>query len=406
VEYTLGWLCENTGDRRSAMKHFKRAAALSSDYCFPSRLEEIAVLETAMRLNPADAKAPYYLGNLLYDRRRHGEAIALWEKSARLDSGFSVIWRNLGIGYFNIRKNSAKARAAYDRAFKSNPRDARLLYERDQLWKRLGEKPARRLRELEKYPGLVSQRDDLSVELCALLNQTGRHDEALRLLSKRNFQPWEGGEGGPLGQHVRARLALGRENSQSPIADSQSLKDAAGHFEAALTAPMNLGEAKHLLANQSDVHYWAGVAHDLLNDKSKARQHWLAAATFKGDFQSMSVRAFSEMTYYSALAWERLGKKAKAKQLLRELLDYARKLQRTPAKIDYFATSLPTMLLFDDDLKFRQETTALFLQAQAWIGLGGKPKARSLLQKVLQRDPNHALAADLFSEHFQRKGHS
>ena len=39
-----------------------------------------------------------------------------------------------------------------------------MLYERDQLWKRLGEKPAKRLHELEKYPEMVRQRDDLSVE--------------------------------------------------------------------------------------------------------------------------------------------------------------------------------------------------------------------------------------------------
>jgi len=53
------------------------------------------------------------------------------------------------------------------------------------------------------------------------------------------------------------------------------------------------------------------------------------------------------------------------------------------------------MLLFDDDLQFRQETTALFLQAQAQLGLGNKAAAKSLLQTVLRRDPNHALAADL-----------
>ena len=52
------------------------------------------------------------------------------------------------------------------------------------------------------------------------------------------------------------------------------------------------------------------------------------------------------------------------------------------------------MLLFDDDLQFRQETTALFLQAQAQLGLGKKARAKSLLQTVLRRDPNHALAAD------------
>ena len=37
----------------------------------------------------------------------------------------------------------ARRAPAYDRAFRANPADARLLYERDQLWKRLGEKPAR-----------------------------------------------------------------------------------------------------------------------------------------------------------------------------------------------------------------------------------------------------------------------
>jgi tetratricopeptide (TPR) repeat protein len=393
VQYTLGWLETRRGKQNAALSHFRRAVRLSPDYCFPSRLEEIAILETAIKANPADARAPYYLGNLLYDRRRHEEAIALWERSARLDPGFSVVWRNLGIGYFNIEHRPAKARAAYERAFKANPKDARLLYERDQLWKRLGDRPQKRLHELARHPALVRQRDDLSVELGALLNQTGRHDEARELIAGRQFQPWEGGEGGALGQHVRARLALGRRALER--------KDCAGArecFEQALASPRNLSEARHLLANQSDIHYWLGCACAALGETGTARRHWSAAATFKGDFQEMRVRAFSEMTYYSALALEKLGQRAEARGLLRELLAYGRTLQKTPAKIDYFATSLPTMLLFEDDLQFRQETTALFLQGQALLGLGRVKEAKSRLETVLKRDPNHALAADLLSE--------
>jgi hypothetical protein len=56
------------------------------------------------------------------------------------------------------------------------------------------------------------------------------------------------------------------------------------------------------------------------------------------------------------------------------------------------------MLLFNEDLQFRQETGALFLQAQAQLGLGQKAAARRLLATVLARDPNHALAADLVGE--------
>jgi tetratricopeptide (TPR) repeat protein len=392
VHYTLGWLYELTGDGKQARASFKRAAALPGDYCFPARLEEIAILEAAMRANPRDAMAPYYLGNLLYDRRRHREAIQCWEKSAKLNPKFSIVWRNLGIGCFNVSKQPLKARAAYDRAFAANPRDARLLFERDQLWKRLGESPDKRLRMLEKHPDLVALRDDLNVELCALYNQTGQPEKALARLRARNFQPWEGGEGGPLGQWVRSHLALGRITLQNGETGA-----AISHFHDALQSPFNLGEAKHLLANQSDIHYWLGLALESAGDLATAREHWDIAANFKGDFQEMRVRAFSEMTCYSALALVKLRKKAQAQKLFRNLLSFAREMQKSTAKIDYFATSLPTMLLFDDDLQLRQETMALFLQAQAMLGLGRKAQGNALIKTILRRDPNHAAAADLLA---------
>lgn len=389
VLYTLGWIEKKSGRPKEASRAWTQAARANPDYCFPARLEEIAILEAAMTANPRDARAPFYLGNLFYDRRRHREAIRLWERSAKLDPGYSVVWRNLGIGYQNILQQPAKACAAYEKAFRANPADARLLYERDQLWKRTGKPPVRRLRELEKYRRLVDSRDDLSVEICALYNQTGAPQKAREILRQRKFQPWEGGEGQALGQHVRTHLALGRKALRAG-----DTAGARGYFEEALDAPRNLSEAKHLLANQSDIHYWLGCA----MERAAAKKHWMASAHFKGDFQDMSVRAFSEMTYYSALSWEKLGENTKARKLLRDLLAYGQQLQKAEAKIDYFATSLPTMLLFDDDLSFRQTTTALFLQAQARLGLGEIPAARRLLKQVLARDPNHALAADLVSE--------
>jgi tetratricopeptide (TPR) repeat protein len=390
VRYTLGWLEQRRGNDQAARAEFRKAAAVEPDYCFPVRLEEIAVFETAIRANPRDARAPYYLGNLLYDRRRHQEAIRCWELSVRLNPRFSTVWRNLGIGYYNIHRKPAKAKAAYDRACRLAPADARLVYERDQLWKRLGEKPEKRLRELKRRLGQVHQRDDLSVELCSLYNQTGQPERALALVSSRKFQPWEGGEGGPLGQHVRSHLALG----QAALAQGNGAL-ARRHFEAALGAPENLGEARHLLANQSDIHYWLGMALSRVGERELARRHWHLSATFTGDFQEMSVRAFSEMTYYSALSWERLGRRDRAQRLFRDLLSHARQLRKAEAKIDYFATSLPTMLLFEDDLQSRQDIRASVLEAQAWLGSGRVAKAKALLKSVLARDPNHPLADEL-----------
>ncbi len=254
----------------------------------------------------------------------------------------------------------------------------------------MGVSPKKRLRQLREHPDLVAQRDDLSIELAALLNQTGQHAKALAVLCGRKFQPWEGGEGLVLGQFVRSHLALGRAALKR-----DKPQKAVEHFEAALHPPQNLGEARHLLANQSDIHYGLGCALAALGEKAKAREHWRAAAAFKGDFQAMRTRQFSEKSYDSALAWRQLGRDAKAEKLLKGLLAYARGLETSPAKIDYFATSLTTMPLFDDDLQQRQKTTGLFLQSQALLGLGEKAKARRLLKKVLLRDPNYAAAADL-----------
>ena len=390
LHYTLGWLSEKSGDKAAAGDWRRKAMAMASDYCFPARIEEIAVLEAALLQRPEDARASYYLGCLLYDRRRHGEAIALWERSAEADPAFPTVWRNLGIGYFNAEQRPDKANTAYTRAFETDPTDARLLFERDQLWKRVGESPEKRLSELERWSALIERRDDLSVEHCTLLTQTGRPDKSLDLLLSRRFQPWEGGEGQALGQYVRAHLFLGQ--------DALAAGDAAGacrHFQFALEVPSSLGEAKHLLVNQSDIHYWLGAAYAALGDAERAREEWTAAATFQGDFQEMSVQRFSSMTYYSAMAWKHLGCEAEADQLLDELLAYAQEWQDTPAKIDYFATSLPTMLLFDDDIQAQRKTAALFLQAQAHAGRGEAQQAQHLLAEVLARDPNHTDAADL-----------
>lgn len=240
---------------------------------------------------------------------------------------------------------------------------------------------------------LVRLRDDLSIERASLYNQTRRHWQALAVIEARQFQPWEGGEGLVLGQHVRTHLALGRQAlAQKNSVEAQRL------FEAALTCPSNLGEAKHLLANQSDINYWLGVAFDAAADSTSARQWWERAARHQGDFQEMFVKSYSEMTYYNAMALRRLNRVTEAETLLRSLLTYAQNLARLPARIEYFATSLPAMLLFEDDLQKRNQIAATFLQAQAWLGLGDVEKAQRLINEVLESDRNHPLAADQLEE--------
>ena len=391
--YALGQFYLQLGNSAAAREAYAEASAASPDYCFPHRLEEFVFLQAAVSAYPDDARAAYYLGNLLYDRRRHREAIALWERAARVDPSFSTVWRNLGVAYFNILGDAPLARSAFDHAIRVNPADARILYERDQLWKRLGESPEQRLAELQQHSELACVRDDLSVEFASLYNQTRQYEKALSLLASRKFQPWEGGEGLALGQYVRANLALGRR----ALAAGDS-HEARRFFQTALHSPENLGEVAHPLANQSDIYFFLGNAFEVAGDHKSAEQWWVRAAHHRGDFQEMNVKSFSEMTYYNALALKQLNRPAEAEELLRALLTYAESLTQHKAGIDYFATSLPTMLLFEDDLEKRSTVRSAFLQAQAWLGLGESQKARKFLNQVMQLDRNHPLAADLLAD--------
>jgi hypothetical protein len=84
-----------------------------------------------------------------------------------------------------------------------------------------------------------------------------------------------------------------------------------------------------------------------------------------------------------------------ADDLMTELAAHTELLARTPAKIDYFATSLPALLLFDDDPQVRRDLVVELLRAQLALLADDRAGARRHLDTVLGTDPSHELALDL-----------
>ena len=386
--YLLGYCECRLGNHAEAIATWDNAANALPDYCFPARVEEMIVLQAALADNPSDARAHCYLGNLFYDKKCYEKAIREWESSVQINSSFAIPWRNLGIAYFNVRRDADAALAAYDSAFKANPTDARLLYEADQLRKRTGACASQRLATLENHSDLVSQRDDLTVEFITLLNQTGRAEQALEILLARRFNPWEGGEGLVSGQYVWAHILLGRS-----FLESGHPQEALAHFSAAREYPQNLGEGKHLLTRETHLDYFAGLALSQMGCEDEARKYWTRAAGDDGPINWLS--------YYRAMSLDALEGKAEAASLVRQMRDFAQKQMEAEVKIDYFATSLPNLLLFEDDLQKRNRVDCLFLLALGEFGLRNPERAIELLNQVLSLDCNH-IAAQLEIESLTR----
>ncbi|EDY81449.1 tetratricopeptide repeat domain protein [Verrucomicrobiia bacterium DG1235] len=360
--YCLAWLRDRMG-KSSSSEVLGKANAQSSDYFFPSRWEEQLVLEWACSKSMADLPR-FGLGNYYCDKRRHEDAIRVWVEAVEGDTKIATVHRNLGIAYWNCRRDSTQARAFYQGAIELDQSDARLLFEYDQLRKRIGDDLSERLATLEANRDLVMSRDDACVEYVSLLNESFRHEDALALLTSRRFHPWEGGEGRVLRQFTAAKIGLGKA----------SLKDgdferALSYFEEAFDTPENLGEAYHFLQAKADVNFWIGKTLKALGREEAAAYRFEASAREKNDFQDMEVVAFSEVSYFQGLSLIELGREVEARELFEAMVSYVETELGKEAKIDYFATSLPNLLVFEDDIQTTRDDRLEKLRKLALSGI-------------------------------------
>ncbi len=372
---------------------WEKAEAACPDYCFPNRNEDVTALEAAKRANPQGARAPYYLGCLYYAARQYDLAAENWQLSARLDPGFPIVWRNLALACFNknlppttSEERGRLATEYMEKAFALDTSDARTLMELDQLYKRLQRSHQFRLDNLQKYPELISQRDDLVLEEITLLNQVGRYEEALAKLDARLFHPWEGGEGKVSGQYQTCRMELAKNAIKANDADK-----AVTLLEQCLEYPHHLGEGKLYGAQENDFHYFLGVAYEMKGDVEKARQCWEQAT--RGPQEPAAAMYYNDAKpdklFYQGLALRKLGRDGEANGRFYKLVNYGKQHFFEHVIMDYFAVSLPDLLIWEDSLDVKNRIHCLYMLALGYFGLGDKERAQHYLSEVSRLDINH-----------------
>ncbi|MCC6290444.1 MAG: DUF5107 domain-containing protein [Chitinophagaceae bacterium] len=388
--YYLAYFEHKNGNTAKAKEWLAKAFEQSPDRIFPNRIEDIAVLKTATALNHADYKAHYYLGNYYYGKRLYAQAREHWEKAAAINNTHATTLRNLGIVYYNKFDKKDEALQLFEKAFAADTTDARILFELDQLYKRFNTAPEERLAKLSNHFSLVQERDDLYIEYVTLHSVTGQYEKAKALLSKRNFHPWEGGEGKTSGQHVLIHVALAKQ----AIA-AGNLQKAEILLQQAQVYPHNLGEGKIYGAQENDIFYWLGCLYEKKGDLQKARDYWQLASTglsepapaiFYNDQQPDKI-------FYQGLALQKLGDETAAQQRFNNLVAYGKQHLNDVVKMDFFAVSLPDLMIFDDDLSLRNTIHCYYLMALGLTGKGEAGAGKEYFEKVLALDKAHTGAA-------------
>jgi len=384
--YYAGWFSGNMGDEKGRINYYEKAIDGAEGEFFPNKPEEILILSDALAYNADDWRAGFLLGNIWYDKRQYAEAISCWEQSVKANPNYHRVHRNLALALYNKLDQKEEALKALELSHELDRSDSRIVMELDQLYKKLNKPFEFRLNFLQANPDAIEYRDDLYLEMVTLLNQLGKYEKAIDLITVRKFHPWEGGEGKVPAQYQICRIGLARQALK--VGDFQKVVQL---MEETLEYPENLGEGKLYGAQENDFYYFMGLGYEGLGKEEKARQCFLKAS--KGLSVPSDAMFYNDQKpdkiFYQGLALKKIGEEAEAASRFNKLIAYGEQHLFDEVKIDYFAVSLPDLLVWEEDLNVRNKIHCNYLMGLGHLGHGNNDKAVFHLNRAFEMNVNH-----------------
>ena len=314
--YFKGAALEMKGDKNAAKAAYEAANAMTTDYCFPNRLEEEEVLKMAAAAAPEHANTWYYLGCCEWNHDRKEAGLADWKKCVAINPKHALALRCIGFGighpgtYFTNTgvPSGIASKEAYDYYLKSLEAEPhfRTLDEAGKLAEKLKLPAAERLALMEKYKDTVYKYDPCVLRLAYTLNAVGRYAEAHEILTTRRFHVWEGAEG-LLDPFVASCLGLGQD-----LMAKKDYKTALKYFEESTTYPENLQAGRPGDAGtEPKSRYFMAQCKKALGDE----------AGYKAELEN-SLKGWikaGEMDYWRVKALRELGRDAETAPLIAEM---------------------------------------------------------------------------------------
>jgi tetratricopeptide (TPR) repeat protein len=383
--YYLGYFAGKLGQTQKAQEYYQQAMAMPSDYVFPFQSEAIGVLRQAIAANPHDARAPYYLGNVLYDWQPE-EATRMWEASEALDPSFAITHRNLAIAYMHQASgaNIEKAIAELEQAVQLEHKYALHFTELDELYEQAGTPLQKRLKLFQENAPMVARRDDSLNRDVALQIATGQVDDAIRTMTEHTFAVAEG-ENLNVVDHwteahiLRARAEIQEKRYEPALADLK----AGGSVPSNLPASFEFGGAT---VYDSEIAYLAGVAYQGQGNTQKAAECWkkVVAPSSVGSHTGESGVGAGAPTYYQGLAFRKLGQEEKALGLFRDLVQSGQNALKQAA-----TSTGPSRRRAGQQVSQRLEAAnAHYLAGLGYMGLKDETTAKAELNQAIQLSPD------------------
>lgn len=380
LNYMAGYYCSLSGQKDKALNYYKTAAAMSPDYFFPSRVEEMNMLKDVIKLNPSDSKAHYYLGNLLYFYNQTDEAILSWKKSAEIAPNYGMVYRNLGFVADEKLNDQKVAVEYYKKAIAIDNTNPKFFNELDILEEALKVPGKDRLARMDKNKKTIFKHDDATSRLVYLYVENGNYDKALNILNTRHFRVWEGGRT-VYNQFVDAHLLKGIN-----YLNKKQNKKALDEFLAAGTFPRNL-ETNELSTGPivARVAYYQGLAYKALGQNDKANEAFQKCISASTAVSRYNRGGTDDSKYYLAMSYKQIGDNASSSKVLNEV--------EAQINEQLASTAVTTVDIYS---KFGEDGSGDFIKAQRLyikglvkLAQGNKSEARSLFSESLELNPSN-----------------
>ena len=297
-----GHCAEVMGRLDAAAEYRKKAEAAPVCLVFPSRIEELAAAEHALKVEPQSPHAAYYAGLALMRLMRYDEAIVQWQRAIAICDDNAVAQRCLGMALAKAKQQPDEAVAHLERALALAPAEISISLDLADVYGDLGRRQDQR-DLLERALRIMPPSDALVSALGEAYLATGQYRQAAETLDGRQFNPAD----------THYRVFEDRAVAWLGVGLQHLLKDdpqaALAAFDRALAPPTTLpAEPQESPDEVAMIQFWRAVALKTLAQPEQARQALEQACELSVDQRALWGGYYSVMNVaHGALAMRALG---------------------------------------------------------------------------------------------------